>query len=140
MEIDHDSLKNLDISRKWAMFIAIIGFIFLGIMIIVGILAGTFLSAFSGGETDSGFPVYLVLIMFVILAAASFFPVLYLFRFSKHAAHAVSFLDKQELKNAIKNLKLYFVYIGVLIIIVLSFYLGALIMAGTSISFLKGLG
>ncbi len=68
-----------------------------------------------------------------------FFPILYLFRFSKHTAKAISTLDKEELYKAIKNLKSYFVYIGILIIIVLAVYAVALIVAGTSMAFLNGL-
>jgi hypothetical protein len=72
------------------------------------------------------------------MAAVYFFPMLFLFRFSRHTANAVSTLDKNEMHKAFRNLKSYFVYIGVLIIILLSFYFIALIFAGASLSFLKG--
>jgi hypothetical protein len=140
IEIDHKSLKNLDTARRWAMFISILGFIFLGLLIIIGIIAGTFLTAFSGGETASGFPEYLMLIIYFILALAYFFPILYLFRFSKQTATAVKTLDKNLLYIAIRNLKSYFVHIGILIIIVLSFYIAALILAGTAITLPKNMG
>jgi hypothetical protein len=44
-----------------------------------------------------------------------------------------------EFHKAIKNLKSCFVYIGVLIIIILSLYIVVLIVAGSSMAFLKGL-
>jgi hypothetical protein len=139
IELEPETLKQLNSTRKWAMFLAIIGFIFLGLIVIIGIIAGTFLSAFSTGQKGLGIPESLMFIPFLLLAAIYFFPVLFLFRFSKHTSHAIHTLDKMELHKGIKNLKLYFAYIGILIIIVLSFYIIALIVAGSSMAFLKGL-
>jgi hypothetical protein len=139
IEIGEETLNYLDTTRKWAMFLAIIGFILLGLVIVVGIIAGTFLSAFSGGKMNAGISGPLVLIPLILIAAVYYFPVLFLFRFSKHAAHAVKTLDKLELHKAIRNLKSYFVYIGVLIIIGLSFYVVVLVVTGASMAFLKGL-
>ena len=140
IEIGHETLNKLNSTRKWTMFLAIIDFIFLGLFIVIGVITGTFLSAFNSGETGLGIPESLMLVILFVLAVIYFFPVLFLFRFSKHAAHAVQTLDKQELHKAFRNLKSYFVYIGILIIIVLTFYIVALVVEGTSMSFLKGLG
>ena len=140
IEIGEETLKHFNTTRKWAMFLAILGFIFIGLMLLIGVLAGTFLSAFNSGAGSSGIPSYLILIIILLMAAVYFFPVLYLFRFSKHTAHAIQNLDNVEFAKAIKNLKAYFVYLGILLIVVLSFYFIALIVAGTSMAFLKGLG
>jgi hypothetical protein len=139
IELEEDTLKHLDITRKWAMFLAIIGFIFLGLIIIIGLIAGTFLTAFSSGEKTLGIPESLMFIPVFIMIVMYFFPVLFLFRFSKHASHAIKTFDKHELHTAIRNLKFYFVYIGILIILILSFYLILLFAAGSSMSFIKGL-
>ncbi len=139
IEIDEQTLKYLNTTRKWAMFLAIIGFIFVGLIIIIGLIAGTFLTAFNSGEKGLGIPESLMFIPVLFIALIYFFPVLFLFRFSKHTSHAIHTLDKQVLNRAIKNLKLYFAYIGILIIIVLLIYIIALIVAGTSMAFLKGL-
>lgn len=139
IEIEQGTLSDLNTTRKWSMFLAILGFIFLGLLIIIGIAATSFLSAFSTSESRVGFPEWILIIIFLIMAAVYFFPMLFLFRFSKHTANAVSTLDKNEMHKAFHNLKSYFVYIGILIIIILSFYLIALIFAGASLSFLKGL-
>jgi hypothetical protein len=139
IEIEQETLNHLNTTRKWAMFLAISGFIFLGLIIIIGLIAGTFLSAFSSGEKGLGIPESLMFVPVLFIAVVYFFPVLFLFRFSKHASHAVHKLDKLELHKAIKNLKFYFVYIGVLIILVFSLYVAILIVAGSSLAFLKGL-
>jgi amino acid transporter len=138
IEIEQETLNDLNTTRKWSMFMAILGFIFLGLMLIVGLLAGTFLSALSpgGGMKVGG---VFSFIMFLIIAVIYFFPVLYLFRFSRHTGNAVASLDKTELHKAFRNLKSYFVYIGILIIIILSLYLISLIFLGSSLSRLRGL-
>lgn len=139
IEIEHETLKHLNTTRKWAMFLAIIGFIFLGLVLIIGIIAGTFMTAFSTGDKDLGIPDSLMFIPVILLVVLYFFPVLFLFRFSKHTSHAIQNLDKQALHKGLKYLKLYFAYIGILIILVLSIYIVVLIVAGSSMAFLKGL-
>jgi energy-coupling factor transporter transmembrane protein EcfT len=139
IEIEQETLKHLNTTRKWAMFLAIIGFIILGLIVIVGLIAGTFLTAFNSGGKDLGIPESLMFVPILLLAVIYFFPVLFLFRFSKHTSHAVHTLDKLEFHKAIKNLKSCFVYIGVLIIIILSLYIVVLVVAGSSMAFLKGL-
>jgi hypothetical protein len=138
IEIEHKTLKLLDHSRKWSMFLAIVGFIFLGLVIVVGVIAGSFLSAFGSGKTGLGISEISVFIIFLIMAVIYFFPVLFLFRYSKHTARAVETLDKMALHKAFKNLKYFFTYLGVLIIMLLALYVAALIVSGTSLSFLKG--
>jgi len=139
IEIEQETLNHLNTTRKWAMFLAIVGFIFLGLLIIIGLIAGTFLTAFSTGEKGLGIPDSLMFIPVLLLIVLYFFPVLFLFRFSKHTSHAIRTFDKLEFHKAIKNLKAYFAYIGILIIIVLSIYIVVLIIAGSSMAFLKGL-
>ena len=139
IEIEQETLKHLNTTRKWAMFLAIIGFIILGLIVIIGLIAGTFLTAFNSGGKDLGIPESLMFVPILLLAVIYFFPVLFLFRFSKHTSHAVHTLDKLEFHKAIKNLKSCFVYIGVLIIIILSLYIVVLVVAGSSMAFLKGL-
>ena len=139
IEIGEKTLKCLNTIRKWTMFIAVIGFIFLGLLLIIGIVAGTFLTAFKSGTSGTGIPEPLVYLIYLVLAVVYFFPVMYLFRFSKLTAKAVQTLGKEELHKAFKALKAYFVYLGVIIIIGLSLYVVALIVAGSSIAFIKGL-
>jgi len=140
IEIDHEIISNLNTTRKWTMFLAILGFIFLGFIIVFGLIAGTFLSTFKSNEVNLGIPESLMIIMFIVIAAIYFFPVYFLFQFSRHTSKAVETLDKQDLNKAVKNLKAYFTYIGIMAIVVISIYITAIIIAGASMSFLKGVG
>ena len=139
IEIDQNTLKHLNTLRKWTMFHAILGFIFLGLFIVIGAIAGTFLSAFSTVKTGNEVTDLTILIIIFILAVAYFFPILFLFRFSKYSARAVHTLSKVDLHKAIKNLKAYFIYLGVIIILGLLLYVAVLIVSGTSLGFPKGL-
>jgi heme/copper-type cytochrome/quinol oxidase subunit 2 len=131
------------------MFLAILGFIGLGLMLILGLLAGSFMSAFSskmsgmegmeGARAVGGFASVLVFIFLLIFAVIYFFPLLYLFRFSRHTANAVANLDANEMRLGLKNLKSYWKYIGILIIVVICLYLLVFIIAGSSIAMLSGL-
>jgi hypothetical protein len=140
IEIEQSTLSHLNTARKWAMFLAIIGFIFLGLMLVIGLIAGTFLKTFSSGENSFGISDSLIFIPIILIGVVYFFPVLFLFRFSKYISKAIHTLDKLEFHKAIKNLKYYFAYIGIVLIIILSIYLVILIVAGSSVAFLKGLG
>ena len=118
MEIGQETLKHLNTLRKWTMFLAVSGFIFLGLIITLGLITGTFLTAFSNSDKMPGIPDALVYAAFFTLTLIIFFPILFLFRFSKHTSKAVSTLDRKEMHNAFKYLKRYFIYIGVLLIVI----------------------
>jgi uncharacterized membrane protein len=139
IEIEQETLGHLNTARKWAMFLSITGFIFLSLLVLIGLIAGTFLTAFNTGEKKLGIPESLMFIPVLVLGVVYFFPILYLFRFSKHSHHAIQKYDKLEFHKAIKNLKACFAYFGIMIIIILTFYIVVLIVAGSSLAFLKGL-
>jgi uncharacterized membrane protein YjgN (DUF898 family) len=149
IEIGQESLGYLNTTRKWTMFFAILGFIFLGLMLIIGLLAGSFLTAFTskipgaegveGVKLAGGFTSVLMFIILLVFAIIYFFPILYLLRFSTHTAKAVANLDQHEMQLAFKNLKSYWVYLGILVIIMLVIYFIVFIVAGASLAFLSGL-
>lgn len=139
IEIGPETLKHLNTLRKWTMFLAVSGFIFLGLIITLGLITGTFLAAFSNSDKMPGLPDALVYTAFIAITLIVFFPILFLFRFSKHTSNAISTLDSREMHIAIKYLKRCFIYIGILLIVILSVYLTGLILAGTSAAFIRAL-
>ena len=134
---DKKHLKHLNTLRKWTMFLAVSGFIFLGLIITLGLITGTFLTAFSNSDKIPGYLMHWSVQPSLQLTLIIFFPIFFLFRFSKHTSKAVSTLDRKEMHIAIKYLKRYFIYIGVLLIVVISVYIVSLILAGTSAAFLR---
>jgi hypothetical protein len=138
IEISEDTLKDIDTTRKWTMFLAIIGFIAVGLVIISGLFAGAFLTIFNTSEALAGFPEWSSFIIVIVVGAIYLFPVFFLFRYSKYSASAVKTLDSQELHKAMRNMKAYFAYIGILIIVMIVIYFISFVIAGASVA-LKGL-
>jgi len=138
IEIRQETLKDLKSLGKWTMFLAVSGFIFLGLIITLGLITGTFLTAFNYTGKTTGIPDFLLLAAFIGSALIIFFPVLFLFRFSKHTTTAASALNNDEMNRAIKYLKRFFAYFGIMLIIIILLYLVSLVLAGTSV-FVKGI-
>jgi hypothetical protein len=140
IEIEEDTLKDLEKTRKWSMFLAVLGFISIGILAIGGLIAVLFLSVFESGLSKFGVSESLFLLPLLAFTVVYFFPVLYLYRFSKHAGNAVRELDKEQMQKAFRYLRKYYVFIGILTIVVLAIYVIALIASGASLALLKDLG
>lgn len=140
LELNPESIRHLNTTRKWTMFFAILGFIFLGMMIFAGIAAGAFLSIFNPGPEGADIPQWLFILIMAFFAILYFFPIFFLFRFSTHMRNALQEYSNEDLKKAFRNLRSYFAYLGILVIILLAFYFIALVVAGASVAFLKTIG
>ncbi|HBC78855.1 MAG TPA: hypothetical protein DEO60_02145 [Bacteroidales bacterium] len=138
IEIDPEILDHLNSTRKWTTFLAILGFIFLGLILIAGLATSFFLSTFKTTEANMGIPESIIILLIIIVGFIYFFPVFFLLRFSRNMRDAIQNLDQKKLLKGFRNLRLYFTYIGILVIVVLTIYALGLLFAGASMSFLKG--
>lgn len=129
LQLDPVGANYLREGAKWAKFIAIVGFIFCGLMVIIALFAGTILAASMstamGGASGIGGGV--ITFIYLVLAALWFFPCLYLFRFASGMQVALRNNEQEKLLNSLKNLKSHFKFIGILLIIMLAFYALAII-------------
>ena len=134
--IDTASRAHLWEAAKWAKFLAIVGFVVCGLIVIVGIFFGSFLSMMSGVYSDeyrgstaltSGMGAFMA-IFYAGLAVLFFFPYLFLFRFANHMKSALNTNDQHTLNSSFQNLKIMFRYVGILTIVLLSFYALAILM------------
>ncbi len=132
LEINPETLKYLNTTRKWTMFLSILGFIGLGTFIIGGLIAAVFLSVFNTART--GLAEWMVITIIFVVGVIAFIPVLYLFRFSKNMAQTVKTSDQQALIKSFRNLKSYYVFTGVIVIVTIAIYVAAFIIAGASVS------
>jgi heme/copper-type cytochrome/quinol oxidase subunit 2 len=139
IEMGPEILNHLNSTRKWTTFLAVLGFIFLGLILIAGLATSIFLSTFKTTEANIGIPESLMILLFIIIGFIYFFPVFFLFRFSRNKRDAIKNLDQKKLQKGFRNLRLYFTYIGILVIVVLTIYVFGLLFAGASMSFLKGM-
>ena len=130
LQMSGEAVRYLVKSRNWTMFIAIMGFIGLGFLLIFAVVmlaAGSFMPGRMGASTPM--PMGLFSLIYLVLAVLYFFPVLYLLRFSQYSGKAAQSLDPMHLTEAIKNLSRHFQWIGISIISIIGLYVVVLIVA-----------
>jgi hypothetical protein len=136
MSLDQTGKTQLAEAAKWAKFLSIMGFIFCGLIVLMGVFFGSFFSMFSGelnrnspyGDISASRGVgAMAAIMYILMALIYFFPCLFLFRFATKMKTALASNDQETLNTSFQNLKATFRFIGILTIILLSFWVLALI-------------
>lgn len=125
--LSNTTLKLIYDAARWARFIAILGFIFIGFMITVGIFIGSVLSVLNEDmDTVSGFSAIsngALAAIYIIIAAICFFPIYYLFLFSKKVIIAYKEKDEEKLNASFHYLKKHFKFIGIMLIVTLVIYI-----------------
>ncbi|MBO9154052.1 DUF5362 family protein [Chitinophaga sp. GCM10012297] len=132
LNIDAEVSGYLNETARWGKFLAILGFIGCGFMIFVALIMNFMPmgpAGFAGEGYGSGGAVTrtLVMVIYLVLGIISIFPYIYLMRFSKRVQLAIQSNDQGSLASAFSNLKSLFKYVGVLTIIMLAFFVLALI-------------
>ena len=122
LELSDDSIISLNETRKWANFLAILGFIFFGFMLLFGLFSGMIFSRFGPASHGLPFPGFVFGLIYIVFGLIYFFPVLYLFNFANWTKKALNSSDANDLNLAFRNLKAHYRYIGILAIIFLGFY------------------
>ena|ERR1035437_2570905 len=124
-QITMESLGYLNTAAKWAKFLAILGFIGIGIMVLAGLAMGL-LTAFSGAIQSAShfpFPIGIFGFIYIIFAALYVMPVIYLNNFSNNISRAVAFRETAILTEALLNLKRHLKYIGIMTIVIIATYI-----------------
>ncbi len=126
---DADQIRG---TAKWARFLAIVGFIMLGLMVVFGAFMGSFLGkimAMQSQMTGNAMPfdtsmlgtIYLVI--FLISAVIYFFPTLFLYQYASRTLKALRGpFDADSFSSALQAHRSFYGYIGVLMIVVLCLY------------------
>jgi hypothetical protein len=137
LQIDETAISYLSETAKWAKFLSIVGFVFCGLFVLLGIFMGTTMStvfATSHMGTNSG---VVFSVVYVFIAALYFFPCLYMIKFSRFMQVAIKAGDPVQLNEGLKNLKSCFKFMGIFTIILLSLYLLGIVAAGIFTAFMK---
>lgn len=133
--IDQSSRAHLSETAKWAKFLSIVGFVMCGLIILAAFFVGTFLatmtSSYNQGYNSAGLTKGMgavVTVFYIGIAVLVFFPYLFLFRFATRMKTALNTNDQLTLNTSFQNLKIMFRYVGILTIVMLSFYALAILM------------
>lgn len=136
INVDQIARTHLSETAKWAKFLSIMGFIICALIVLIGIFFGSFFSMFSsryGSNPYDELPVSstgfgaTMAIAYVIIALIYFFPCLFLFRFATKMKAALAANNQEVLNTSLQNLKATFRYVGIITIIMLAFWVLALL-------------
>jgi hypothetical protein len=126
LDIDATILNYLSEIIRWGRFLAIVGFVLCGVIFLAGIIIsfvvnnlGNYYQGNLLGNLGIGFLIF----FYIILAVIYFFPCLYLLRFCNAVKLALASNDQIQFTEGFKNLKTLFKYVGIITIVIISFYL-----------------
>ena len=128
LQIDQQSISYLGETARWAKFLSIVGFIICGLMIVLALFAGSLMTALSRLRADDAMQSMAGMggafsVIYIVVALLCFFPCLYLFNFAGKMQTALHNNDQTSLNASFGQLKSCFKFVGILTIIVLSFYI-----------------
>lgn len=115
-------------SSKWGKFLAIVGFVGVGILILVAIFAG-FIFSQTESRTGAFFPPAIFGFIYIIIAAIYFFPVNYLYKFSVQIKQGLNTNDITTITTGFRNLKSLFKFLGIFTLVILLIYGISLLLA-----------
>lgn len=123
-QITLESLGYLNTAAKWTKFLAILGFIGIGLMLIGGLIMSIVFHFIGDSMIQTHFPVSISYLgfIYVILAAVYVLPLIYLNNFSNYIAKAVALRETEYLTIALLNLKKHLKYIGIMTIVFIFTY------------------
>lgn len=118
---------------KWSKFFGIIGFVFVGLIALLSIFAGAFMSTMGGGMSSAfeeagvsnpyaGFAGAGFTFVYLLVALLYFFPSLYIIKSSKAMKLGLKNNDDEQLEEGFKNLKSTFKFWGVFTAIFVGIY------------------
>jgi hypothetical protein len=124
-----DEMKiYLNETSKWGKFLAIMGFIGMGLMVL---LAFFMMLGFStlGDIPQTEFPLSFMGFFYFLFALIYFFPVNYLYKFSIQVKKGITTDDQSSLTSGFQNIKSLFKFLGIFTIVILSLYALILVIA-----------
>ncbi len=106
---------------KWTKLIGIVGYIGIGLMIVIAFFTSAFFAMLPVAGAED-IPMSVFSIVYFLMAGLYFFPVNYLFQFSKRLSNSLERDDTTSFTDAFRNLKSHYKFVGVFIIVVMSMY------------------
>jgi hypothetical protein len=133
LEVTDTVKAHLTNAAKWGKFLAIIGFVGIGLTVLLGLFFGAFMNLLASdlynddlyGDDFSSFailsPIFYT-ILYIVIAAVYFFPVLYLYKFSSRMLRAIPDQDQYALERSLGSLNRLFKFMGIVTIVILALY------------------
>ena len=137
--------SHLLTTSKWTSFIAIIGFIFTGFMVLGSIpimFIPSFIGYFQDFESYSPFPIPFIAIGILYLIGAMFYflPSYFLFLFSRRIRKSLRYNDQLSFEEGFRNMRKLAVFTGIIMVIYLIMLLVAIPLLAFSFFMVNSLG
>jgi len=133
----NDIKSHLLEASKWGKFLSILGFIGIGLMVLLSLVMVVGLSFASNLSGATGFPSAAFGVLYLFIALIYFFPVFYLYKFSTQTRQAILSNNTFSLTSGFSSLKSLFKFMGILAIVMLSLYV-LVIIFGVSAAMMAG--
>ena len=125
LQLDLTAKDFIKETAKWAYFLSILGYVGIGLLVIIAVFAGTLFSALGvglGGGIQGGAFGLMMGFVYFAMAAIYFFPVYYLHKFASNAKKAFRDNDSEALTTSFQYLKSHYKFIGIFVLILLALY------------------
>lgn len=123
LHVDSTGQQYLKETARWAKFLAIVGFVMTGFIVLAAIFAGTLFSTLSATTPELAFfPTTGITILYLFLAGLYFFPCLFLLQSSQKLTLALQSGNSEELTLAFDKLKNFFRFVGITTLVIISLY------------------
>lgn len=123
--LDETAIDHLRIARKWSNFLSILAIAIIGIMLVA--MAGILIMASRFPQDELvRFTALAQMLPLAFMMVIYGIPIYYLYQFGKYSRIAINNYDSEAISLAFKYLKLHYRFMGILVIVVLVFYLVAI--------------
>ncbi|MEN2400392.1 hypothetical protein GKZ90_0011425 [Flavobacterium sp. MC2016-06] len=125
LQLDQTAKDFLRETAKWAYFLSIMGYIFIGLLVVVAIFAGSIFASMSSSMPGMGMMAGMGTLiggLYFVIAALYFFPIYYLNKFAVNTKKAFRDNDSEALTSSLGYLKSHYKFIGIMTLSVLILY------------------
>lgn len=108
-------------TSRWGKLLAIIGYVVMGIMVLIAVVMMVGMSAVSrafGSEIPMGYMGFI----YLVIALLYYFPTTYLYSFSNQVKLGLQSQEMGNITSAFQNLKSLFKFMGIFAIVMICFY------------------
>jgi len=134
LPVENSMMNNMEIksylmeTAKWGKFLAIVGYVVMGLLVLLAIVMMFAMSVVSQ-FAQSKFPLWMLGLVYILLAGIYYIPVTYLYKFSVQMQKAIQMQNEGLLTSGFQNLKSLFKFMGIFTIVMLALYGLALLIA-----------
>jgi hypothetical protein len=126
--LNEQAISALRESAKWSMFLAIIGFIGIGFMILAALFMTSAMSMIPDGNQGLGASPFgaikgFISVFYILMAVVYFFPIMYLYKYASGMKMALNNYNSDAVSDALVQLKSHHKFLGITMIVIFSLYL-----------------